>query len=1148
MKQTRGNFNRMNLDDSRFIVGKGEYVNAMDISISDTLGVARTMKGNRKVPYTLPAGICTVVGAKEDLTRNRVIYFVKNSNNKHCVFEYNNTTRVITKLFENLTDSNNVDVLDLNGLILSINIVHKEEVDISYSEWIRANILTIGLGGGGLIGAVQAALALIKASKGDVMYFLDARGRPTQMHIDKYRLGYYKPVTRDVLDLAKEYPASVIVATYGNDLTRLTNNLRNRLFRFRYKFIYDENEETVWSPISRTPYPANPTDDTFTNVPTNNNTISLSIPTGSRQVKKIAIAMSYSNGNTWSDFALVDTLNKSDYGIRDNILFTLKFYNDSAYTPIGIRESIQTSDWVPRQAGAQELLNGNVLLFGDITEGFGIVSPTVTLTSGYKGAGAIGTGGSLAAVFSMVANSSTNTNNYSVFFTGTITAGVTIKIRLKNILTSAILDYASYVTVLGDTYSNITTGLRLSMEAAGSITTNHVSSGNSLTFKIPIPAPFELHEVSIAFVGAIGSNSMATWHYSSRRCFGLVYHDSKGRNDGVVTNIPVDGSSRGGFQVTFGPYAELGGQIQVPYAYAEISHQPPAWATSYSWVVTKDLTAPRPLMWQTSGVSIDTDYTYFNVSGIALTVLKNTTTADVLAYTFAKGDRMRLLKKVSDGTVYDQTYDAEIMGYVTNPKISGVDVVGTFVKIKKVAPFATIDWTSNNYIIQLYSPTQNVPVAEQAFFEFGQTYSILDAGLPTRSHQGMTADQNYATGTKAKFDFTEGDAYFRQRKIYLTDTTTASFYVQDSSFVDSFACRVSSVGGRPFVVNAKPGEKRFTTLVRFSEAYQAGTSINGLNKFYPENMDEYTLSFGPIKRLKARDKSFRVYQKHKVGNVPIYAQVIKNADGGDALSVTDKLLNRINYYAGEFGIGDTPESLSSNNFADYFCSSDRGVICRLSLDGITPISITEKANKFSVDNLPLRGKGARIYGVFDADENRYICAMEAVGTNSAKTFSFNERKNGFETFHSFKPEMMVCLGTLLITFKDGQLYTHDGTKYANYYGKQYKPSISLVFNDFPDQKKGYVALSQVASQLWECPSIVTNNAQESLLASQDFRRMESVYYASFLRDQNSPKGLLRGDTLRGNYVLVTLSPLDSSIESELTEVDVTFFSSQLNNR
>ena len=145
--------------------------------------------------------------------------------------------------------------------------------------------------------------------------------------------------------------------------------------------------------------------------------------------------------------------------------------------------------------------------------------------------------------------------------------------------------------------------------------------------------------------------------------------------------------------------------------------------------------------------------------------------------------------------------------------------------------------------------------------------------------------------------------------------------------------------------------------------------------------------------MHVRDRYLKVYQKFKVGNVPILTQIVKDSANNPLQANTDTLINKIQYYAGDYGIGDAATSLAWNNFADYFVDNYRGVVCRLSQDGITPISITNNTNAFFVpklteyrqelnngvaaDGQPYMGNPC-IYGVFDAYTNKYILALEEI--------------------------------------------------------------------------------------------------------------------------------------------------------------------------
>ena len=63
-------------------------------------------------------------------------------------------------------------------------------------------------------------------------------------------------------------------------------------------------------------------------------------------------------------------LDKSVLSIANNDLYTYRFYNDKAYLPVDVKESDQLFDYVPLAANAQELLNGNVPIYGGTTFDF----------------------------------------------------------------------------------------------------------------------------------------------------------------------------------------------------------------------------------------------------------------------------------------------------------------------------------------------------------------------------------------------------------------------------------------------------------------------------------------------------------------------------------------------------------------------------------------------------------------------------------------------------------------------------------------------------------------------------------------------------------------------------------------------------------
>jgi hypothetical protein len=162
--------------------------------------------------------------------------------------------------------------------------------------------------------------------------------------------------------------------------------------------------------------------------------------------------------------------------------------------------------------------------------------------------------------------------------------------------------------------------------------------------------------------------------------------------------------------------------------------------------------------------------------------------------------------------------------------------------------------------------------------------------------------------------------------------------------------------------------------------------------------------------------------------------------------------------------------------------------------------------------------------------------QESAGTlplkSEPKTFGFNEMKNSYTSFYDYNPEWAMCAENTVITWKDGQLWRHDNTtSYANFYNVQYKPSITLVFNQYESIKKRYNTITMLCNKAW-LPNtngdINTNLGQTSSLQLTDFVFRDDKFHASFKRDSLSTGGLYNGNVLKGNWAQIKLQPVNGN--------------------
>jgi hypothetical protein len=448
-------------------------------------------------------------------------------------------------------------------------------------------------------------------------------------------------------------------------------------------------------------------------------------------------------------------------------------------------------------------------------------------------------------------------------------------------------------------------------------------------------------------------------------------------------------------------------------------------------------------------------------------------------------------------------------------------------------------------------------------------------------HRG--GDQDQSPFQEATFTWPEGDVYFHQRSMYyelLVGTFPPyTLNIMDANFSDFFNSAVND-NGRAQAIEVNARHQYNPVLVRFGGEFQAGTNINQINNFKFDNFDEYDRGFADIRKLFIDKRYMYVFQRFDIGVVPIFTQIIKDTSGNPLEANSDQLLNKIMYpYQGKFGIGDAPESFAFGKGAKYFVDTNKGVVCRLSQDGIIALSILYECNNYFVTQLAAYGKGLdngiaaagevyagnpTVIGVFDAYTNKYVVALEEINRyneaqelifhQDAATLIFLETRNsteGFSTFASYLPEMMGCLNNLLVTYKDGELWRHNSPTFANFYGTQYDAYIVAVFNDNPLEKKSFNALAEVANLKWDCPEISTDvysygtTVQQSSILNGELVPLESQWHSSVKRDINSRGGKWNGQFLKGKYIIVKFRSTSPSTFSLMNIATIKYASSPL---
>jgi hypothetical protein len=1130
----------------------------------------------------------------------------------------------------------------------------------------------------------------------------------------------------EYFDVIKAPPSAVPIVDYIDDSRFPVNNLRNKFFQFRYRFVYDDNEKSVWSAISKMPIQSKSTDTGSSTQGGFQNAITIIINTGGISVSKIEIAGRTNIESLWSDFFLVDTIDKQRENIKDNIEYTYTFRNDSAYNAIDLQENNLLFDYVPDEANALELANGNTLIVGGLKDGYNRDTKLdVTLTSVIMPSPAV-----ISDLSQETRNASDNgpftptveinadfggfgpiigkpTAGY-VKFSGTPQVGDEVTIKIKGMNTERYSgdfgDNKFTDRYFDDTWSvSVQSGWGIDQIIQAFI--DHPDNGAGGAWNVqgeaaaPVRVFFQVdspieNALPFGITNATGkldrrrhrfesvlvtikkaysfneSDCFPTLKWSGIYRYGIAYYDKNGKTNSVFTHDSM--VLRTSSYNTSYIWTPEGSEEIIPEnetCQMYIGHTPPPWAEYYHIVRTKDLSCDFSLMILSPEVLTTSSpivgYWYISIDGITTTNTILSETSQVLNYgttSFVIGDRIRILQKYGEWSS-GKFIDLPIIGVESNDATDNK----AFIKVKAITvPFGYVEFEDEDkLIIEIYRPSKVLSEEDLVYYEIGQSYKILSNNDGVKYHSGQQILKDFTliefptnlsstqfisetksivrTNTSLDIDIEEynklfqgdilqvsgtfnnngtytvdsvtfsgnsvyikvieplvnessttfgsyllkkiskpgvnyayinlsddGDYYYRKR--IMSDAARANgeaepdynatgvIYIVDKNFAETYLSAVWGQG-RPLIVDEDIKEEYFPAMIRFSQSYIYGTSINNTNRFYPNNFEEADASFGDILRLKTRENFIRLFQRYKTGMIPIYRQIIIDNAQSSQVALSERLLNKPNYYSGEYGIDKYGSSLVSTDYGDYFIDTNNKAIVRVSLDGITNISDTNNLSFWANQNIKETSYG---YGCFNYENRNVIILVGHLEPNEEDSYdivnkivAYSESDKKFESFYGFTDaENMLFINGFLFTGYQGKYYIHDSAVRNNFYGEQQSSSVTTVFNGSLQLKKTYTAIEELSNGLWT-GTITTGplTNQETNLVLGDFQKKigsytinskENKFNATIKRDVNSAGGKFQGDTMKGLYAQLALTN-SLTTEQRLISVSLKYIPSPLTN-
>jgi hypothetical protein len=270
-------------------------------------------------------------------------------------------------------------------------------------------------------------------------------------------------------------------------------------------------------------------------------------------------------------------------------------------------------------------------------------------------------------------------------------------------------------------------------------------------------------------------------------------------------------------------------------------------------------------------------------------------------------------------------------------------------------------------------------------------------------------------------------------------------------------------------------EDKYNSII-YSSIFNPNSDVNGLNEFNMSQKITKDLNpvYGKIQALKTRDTDLITFTEDKVLRLLANKDALYNADGNTNITASDRVLGQAVPYAGDYGISNDPESLSTDQYRMYFTDKQRGAVLRLSRDGITPISNVGMKSWFR-DNLY---KADSLIGSFDTVNGEYNLSIhykpEYVLDDT--TIAFNEAGKGWVSFRSFVADSGLSVSGKYLTSKGAIIYKHhvdvdtNGVSVvpARFYtsGAVGPMHLTLLINDMPGVIKNFRTINYEGTQAY----------------------------------------------------------------------------------
>jgi hypothetical protein len=388
-----------------------------------------------------------------------------------------------------------------------------------------------------------------------------------------------------------------------------------------------------------------------------------------------------------------------------------------------------------------------------------------------------------------------------------------------------------------------------------------------------------------------------------------------------------------------------------------------------------------------------------------------------IQYDYTSGDRIRFCFPTVNSTggaaptitsqYFDGNVEAEIVDYSSDYNAVAIrvnDLPSDFTGSGDLFAANNSAAANNKEVLglvcEIYSPQKQKQV--EFYYEIYTGAISADTANGRYYHVGTSQTQNSAQS--AKIEIYNGDAFLKPRTYIiraagatLAAASAKTIFVEDFNYFDKVPSRTWGAGRPNRAVRSTSlqeditgflGEVERPITMRYSEPFLPDQGYNGLGTINDLNFKDANGALKSIQHLHTEGSRMIILHENAVGFAESDRSVITTLDNNNMTVAANTPISDVIYYSDRAGIGLNPESFAFNNSRKYFVDVDQGQVCRLSQDGITPISNgMDKYFKTVFRSMITSPYNSYAFGTYDKRTDEYTLSLQSNETISGQSFT-----------------------------------------------------------------------------------------------------------------------------------------------------------------